>query len=240
MNGIISWLPGVCSRRFALLLFLLLRTFIAMLDALLKGAGLGLLLSISVGPVLFSIIKQSLTNGYRGGLSFVAGVSASDISLVFISNIFTQLFAQLKDFKTHIAVTGCIFLVTLGIYFLFFKKVQVNAEGNHLMIKFRKRDYARIFASGYLMNTLNPACILFWITWSTAFITHALDTRVVIFATCLVIVLGLDVAKVIMAGKIRNRLTPHNINIINRINGLILIGFGIALVWGLLVYGKRW
>ena len=106
------------------------------------------------------------------------------------------------------------------------------------MIKFRKRDYAKIFASGYLMNTLNPACILFWITWSTAFITHLLETRIIIFVTCLAIVLSLDIAKVVLAGKIRNRLTPHNINIINRINGLILIGFGIALVWGLLVYGE--
>jgi small neutral amino acid transporter SnatA (MarC family) len=33
-----------------------------------------------------------------------------------------------------------------------------------------------------------------------------------------------------LAGKIRKKLTPHNIHIINRINGLILIGFGIALI----------
>ncbi len=37
-----------------------------------------------------------------------------------------------------------------------------------------------------------------------------------------------------LAGKIRKRLTPHNIHIINRLNGIILIGFGIALIWGLL------
>jgi hypothetical protein len=42
-----------------------------------------------------------------------------------------------------------------------------------------------------------------------------------------------------LAGKIRKRLTPHNIHIINRINGFILIGFGIALIWGLLIYGDR-
>jgi threonine/homoserine/homoserine lactone efflux protein len=36
-----------------------------MLEAFLKGITLGLLLSISVGPVLFSVIKQSLNNGHK-------------------------------------------------------------------------------------------------------------------------------------------------------------------------------
>jgi threonine/homoserine/homoserine lactone efflux protein len=38
-----------------------------MFEAVLKGITLGLLLTISVGPVVFSIIKQSLNNGHRGG-----------------------------------------------------------------------------------------------------------------------------------------------------------------------------
>lgn len=210
-----------------------------MIEAIVKGLGFGLLLTIAVGPVLFSIIKQSLNNGHRGGLAFVAGVSASDIALVLISNIFTELFAQIKAYKTEIGIVGCIFLVTMGIYFLFFKKVKVNEEGQQLIIKFRKRDVAKIFLSGFFMNTLNPGILIFWITASTAVIQHTINNRIIIFVTCLLFVLLTDIAKVMLAGKIRNRLTPHNIHIINRINGVILIGFGIALIWGLLVYGNR-
>lgn len=209
-----------------------------MLEALLKGFTFGLLLSISVGPVLFSIIKQSLNNGHKGGFAFVFGVSASDITLVLVSNIFTELFRQISDFKTEIGIGGCVFLVSLGIFFLFFKKVKVNEEGKQIF-KFRKRDYAKIFISGYLMNTLNPSVFIFWIYASTAVINHSIHQRVIVFITCLAWMLGTDILKVILAGKIRNRLTPHNIHILNRINGLILIGFGIALIWGLLIYGKR-
>ena len=209
-----------------------------MFEALLKGITLGLLLSISVGPVLFSVIKQSLNNGHKGGMAFVFGVSASDISLVLVSNFFTQLFNELSEYKTEIGIAGCAFLVSLGIYFLFFKKVKVSEDGKQVFA-FRKRDYARIFLSGYFMNTLNPAVFIFWITVSTAVINHSIEQRIIIFATCLAVVLSLDIVKVMLAGKIRNRLTPHNIHIINRINGLILIGFGIALIWGLLIYGKR-
>ncbi len=209
-----------------------------MLEAIIKGLGFGLLLSISVGPVLFSIIKQSLNNGHKGGLTFVFGVSASDITLVLVSNIFTELFNSLKEYKTEVGIGGCIFLVTTGIYFLFFKKVKVNEEGKQVF-KFRKRDYAKIFLSGYFMNTLNPSVFIFWIYASTAVINHTIDERIIMFVTCLVWMLGADILKVFLAGKIRNRLTPHNIHILNRINGLLLIVFGIVMIWGLLIYGKR-
>jgi threonine/homoserine/homoserine lactone efflux protein len=89
------------------------------------------------------------------------------------------------------------------------------------------------------MNTLNPSVFIFWIYASTAVINHTINERIIVFVTCLTWMLGTDILKVMLAGKIRNRLTPHNIHILNRINGLLLIIFGIALIWGLIIYGKR-
>jgi len=210
-----------------------------MIEALVKGITLGLLLSISVGPVMFSIIKQSLNNGHTGGLAFIIGVSASDITMVLISNVFTQVFAALSSHKKEIAIAGSIFLISVGIYFLFFKKIKVNEEGQQVFVPFRKRDYARLALSGYFMNTLNPAVFLFWFTASTTFINHTLQQKLVLFLVCLAIVFSADIAKVMLAGKIRKKLTPHNIHIINRVNGIILIGFGLALIWGLLAYADK-
>ena len=210
-----------------------------MIEALLKGIMLGLLLSISVGPVMFSIIKQSLNNGHSGGLAFIIGVSASDLTMVLVSNVFTQLFATLSSHKKEIGIAGSIFLISVGVYFLFFKKIKVNEEGRQVFVPFRKRDYARIAFSGYLMNTLNPAVFLFWLTASTTFINHTLQQKLVLFLVCLAIVFSTDIAKVMLAGKIRKKLTPHNIHIVNRVNGIILIGFGLALIWGLLTYADK-
>ncbi len=39
-----------------------------------------------------------------------------------ISNVFTQLFAELKEYSSYIGIAGCAFLVSMGVYFLFFKK----------------------------------------------------------------------------------------------------------------------
>ncbi|HET9056436.1 MAG TPA: LysE family transporter [Chitinophagaceae bacterium] len=209
-----------------------------MVEALLKGVALGLLLSISVGPVLFSVIKQSLNNGHRGGLAFVAGVSFSDIALVTASNFFTEFFGSISEHKKPIGITGSLFLIAVGIYFTFFKKISVNAEGKITHTK-KSSDYIKIFLTGFFMNTLNPSVILFWLTTSTSFITLTLWNRFIIFSTCLGVVLSADIAKVMMAGKIRNKLTPHNIHMINRINGLILMAFGIILILGLLFYTNK-
>jgi threonine/homoserine/homoserine lactone efflux protein len=209
-----------------------------MIEAIIKGLGFGLLLSISVGPVLFSIIKQSLNNGPRGGLAFVLGVSASDISLVLVSNVFTVLFKQISGYRTEVGIAGCFFLAAMGVYFLFFKKVKVNEQGQQVF-KFRKRDYAKIFLSGFLMNTLNPAIFLFWITTSTAVSGQSIPQRWVIFGTCLLWMLLSDIFKVFLAGKIRQRLTPKIIHRLNQVNGIILIVFGIILAAGLLAWNRQ-
>lgn len=209
-----------------------------MAEALWKGLTLGLLLSISVGPVIFSILKQSINNGVKGGLAFVLGVSISDCSLAVLSNFFTELFAAFLERKTEIGIIGSTFLISVGIYFLFFKKVKVNEEGKQI-IKTRKRDYLKLVLAGFFMNTLNPAIIIFWLTTSTAFISNTLEERILIFGIALSFVLATDILKVVLAGKLRRRLTPKNIHLINRINGIILIGFGIALIAGLLFYGNR-
>lgn len=208
-----------------------------MLSALLKGLTLGIWLSLSVGPVLFSIIKQSLNNGHKGGLAFVFGVSLSDISLVLVSTVFTQLFARLTAYMTEIGIAGCIFLLTLGVYYFFFKKIKTK-DATESVFQFRRRDYVKIFASGFFMNTLNPAVFIFWVAASTGTIEHTVNERIVIFATCLAFVLGSDIAKVFLAAKIRNRLTPRNIHIVSRINGLILMVLGLLIIWDLLVLKK--
>ena len=89
-----------------------------MIEPLLKGLLLGLILSISIGPVIFAILKQSLTNGRKAGYVFVAGVSASDIALLTICNLFTGLFAMALNHKALIAMVGAGFLLIMGLYTL--------------------------------------------------------------------------------------------------------------------------
>lgn len=206
-----------------------------MLQNILKGLALGFVLVLSVGPIIFTIIKQSLTNGHKGGLSFVAGVWLSDIILVTLSNAFTSFVAELLEHKREIGIGGSIFLIAMGAYFVFLKKVKLTTSANNEVARFRKRDMAKIFASGFIINTLNPGVIIFWLGNATVLsLTHTLKQRIIIFSVCLLVNMAADVGKVMMAGKLGKRLTLHNLSIINKISGLILIGFGVVLAWGVI------
>jgi threonine/homoserine/homoserine lactone efflux protein len=212
-----------------------------MIEALVKGLILGLLLGVSVGPVIFSILKQSLNNGHRGGYAFIAGVAVSDILLVLICNMFTNLFDTVMEHELIIGIAGSSLLVALGVYNFFFRKVQTADNGMMKINNLRKRDMAGIFFSGFFMNSLNPGTLLFWfaatatITADSKLVDHPDQYRLVVFLTALLFNITADTTKVLLANKIRLKLTPHNIHIINRISGFILIGFGIAIVITMLV-----
>ncbi|MEY3539182.1 MAG: hypothetical protein RL188_599 [Bacteroidota bacterium] len=215
-----------------------------LLTPILKGLLLGLILSISIGPVIFAIIKQSLTNGKTAGYAFVAGVSSSDLVLLFVCNVFTSLFNLVLNHKSSIALAGAGFLCIMGIYTLFFKKLKLENMGDDATRKpINIKGIISSYFSGFLMNTLNPSVFLFWFAWTAAINNSAIETtnpiqyKLIVFGTCLGFVLLSDLLKVFLAGKLRPRLTEKNLVWINRISGIIILIFSAALLYSaLLIY----
>ncbi len=213
-----------------------------MLAPIFKGLLLGILLSISIGPVIFAILKQSLTNGHRAGYAFVAGVSASDISLLFVCNFFTSLFTLVLTHKNLIALGGAGFLLLLGLYTLLIKKISIedlSGENEKIM---GKRALLGVFISGFLMNALNPSVFLFWFAWTAAIGNDAAENnspvfyKVLVFGTCLLFVLASDLIKVVLAAKLRPKLTANNLTWINRVSGIIILIFSAALFYSALTF----
>ena len=215
---------------------------INMFAPILKGLLLGLILSISIGPVIFAIIKQSLTNGKRAGYAFVAGVSTSDISLLLVCNLFTSLFELVLEHKATIALLGAGFLLITGLYTLFFKKIVIENPEDANGAFSSKKDLIKSFFSGYLMNTLNPSVFLFWFAWTAAIGVTAADSKsplqykLIVFGTCLVFVLISDLLKVVLAGALRPRLTEKSLLWINRASAIIILTFSAALFYSAIRY----
>ena len=213
-----------------------------MFAPILKGLLLGLILSISIGPVIFAIIKQSLTHGKRSGYAFVAGVSTSDISLLLVCNLFTSLFELVLEHKATIALLGAGFLLISGLYTLFFKKIVIENTSEAGETSSSKIDLIKSFLSGYLMNTLNPSVFLFWFAWTAAIGASAAETnnpvqyKFIVFATCLVFLLLSDLIKVALASRLRPSLTEKNLIWINRLSAIIILVFSAALFFGALKY----
>lgn len=121
-----------------------------------------------------------------------------------------------------------------------FKKVDIRAAATEEVRNFSTTDFTKIALSGFLINTLNPNVIFFWLFNATTFAAlHGLRDRIIIFSVCLLINMLADVAKVMLAGKIRNSLTPRHILLINRISGTILVIFAAVLIYGVLFLDNK-
>jgi threonine/homoserine/homoserine lactone efflux protein len=204
------------------------------MEAVLKGLAISLLLVFSVGPLVFTVIKQSIVNGRTGGFSFIAGIWLSDLLIVVLSNVFSEVVTSLLHFKKAIGIFGSLFLVGMGIFYLFLKTIkQRSAEESAIRVS--GSTHARLIIAGFFINILNPAVIAFWLTTATTLaIANSVTDRIVIFSTCILVNFGADVGKVLLAGKLSKKLTHRNIVLINKISGLLLLIFGIALFLGVL------
>lgn len=205
-----------------------------MIEAILKGLAISLLLVVSVGPIVFTIIKQSIVNGQSGGFSFVAGIWLSDLLIVILSNAFSAIVTQLMDFKKLIGFTGSAFLIGMGFFYLFFKTIKLRSVED-AAIRISARTHAKLIASGFFINTLNPGVLAFWLTTATTLaVSNTVKERIIIFTTCVIVNLGADILKVMLADKLSKKLTHKNIVLINRISGSLLVLFGVALLLGVL------
>lgn len=204
-----------------------------MVAAIIAGLGLGVFLSVSVGPVIFAIIKYSINNGFRAGISFALGVSASDITFVLLGNLATAFISNLGAYTSAIGISGGILLICMGLYGLFLKKVKI-ATGDERPEMFGTRDYAKIWLGGYLMNTLNPGVILFWLGVCVANAPTSTGHRVIMYSVCLLFVLAADMLKVMVSDKIRHKLTLTNVMWLNRVAGGCMVLFGIILLYKVL------
>ncbi|SFE24670.1 Threonine/homoserine/homoserine lactone efflux protein [Chitinophaga sp. CF118] len=204
-----------------------------MISAILAGLGLGLFLSVSVGPVIFAIIKYSINNGFKAGISFALGVSFSDIMFVMTGILATSFITGLEEYKEYIGIGGGGLLIGMGLYGLLFKKVKIST-GDERPEMFRTHDYLKIWLGGFLMNTLNPGVILFWLGLSVANSATPMGHRIITYTVGLIWVLSTDVLKVFVADRIRHKLTLKTVVWLNRVAGASMILFGVILLYKVL------
>jgi threonine/homoserine/homoserine lactone efflux protein len=87
---------------------------------------------------------------------------------------------------------------------------------------------------GFFINLLNPFVWIFWLATATAVGSkfEFKTWRIVVFFTCtLGVIISTDLLKVFVAGKIKKFLTQRLMRNINYVSGVILIAFGLYLIY---------
>ncbi|MFI5163309.1 MAG: LysE family translocator [Sphingobacteriales bacterium] len=196
-----------------------------MIEAIIRGIGIGLVLTFLTGPVFFALIKTSIEKGFHAGVSLALGVVSSDVVFVGAILFGSQYFDISNQDKRNAGVVGCIVLLALGIYYIF-KKSKIN-YGNKVPTRLERTGY---FLKGFLMCILNPTLLLHWtivITTASTLYIYGVPNRSlkigVMFLTILVVQFGLDTTKAFYANKLRDKISVKFVHRLNEVAGIALI-----------------
>lgn len=198
-----------------------------MLTALINGIGVGIVLSFLTGPVFFSLIKTSVEKGFRAGASLAIGVFLSDLGYILVALYGARNIELTPTIKLYMGIFGSLFLIAIGTYYLVKKKTHdYNAE----TVVPSKTGY---FIKGFLMNTLNPFVLVYWIgVISFLTLDDGLKKEEMLgfFLAALLTIVSSDITKAYVASRIRHMLSPAVLLWMNRIAGIALLIFGIQML----------
>ena len=158
------------------------------------------------------------------------GISASDILFVYmILKGVTELLEEPRV-RFWASIIGVGLLIIFGL-FTFFKPPRIMPRHEQHSPKGTKR----IFLTGFFFNLFNPSTIIFWL--SIVSIVHINlgytgNEKVYFFTGILCTILSTDLLKSYLAQKLKHFLTIRAVSIINKTVGVILIGFGVRLLFG--------
>jgi len=193
-------------------------------EVVIEGIGLGLLLSILVGPAFFMLIDTSITRGFKKAFVLDMGIVLSDILLILI------LYFSAAGYLSKVIESPLVKLIGGLLFFLFGLSSFVDRYSS---IKF-STGLKTQFAKGFLINFLNPSVIIFWLVSvsliASEYKSHEFMTFV-FFASAIGTTFSMDVLKIIAAVKIRRFLSGRQMMRIKLVTGSIMIGFGMFLIY---------
>ncbi|MDI9341754.1 MAG: LysE family transporter [Sediminibacterium sp.] len=192
-----------------------------------------LLLTFSFGPAFFALINTGIKYGYKSGSALAIGIVASDFLLclliIFLVSIgATNLIHDEKNQRFMGIMAGLVLVIFGALYFR--KPVKKSEE----VIEIKLPSTTAMLLKGFFLNILNPTVWLLWLGNVTA-VSKSLDYSVIkmiiYFGITLGLVLSVEVAKVALAGRIKVFLTERIMHMVNTITGVLLIIFGLVLIY---------
>ena len=198
------------------------------MNAIWEGYLVGLAMIIFIGPVFFTLLKSTLHYGTRFGFALAIGILASDLMIVFLCSTFSTNFLLNSQLKLFSYLLGSIVLLSIGIKYILKPSLVSEVHTNRL-----KKNLLSAFCKGFLVNTINPFVFIVWmgtIAYAESKYVEKINVQLFI-GSALLGILTTDVFKVILSGKLKKYLSPQFLKKIFLFIGIILISFGIRLLY---------
>jgi threonine/homoserine/homoserine lactone efflux protein len=203
-----------------------------MFEDIIRAVPFGVILAFTIGPVFFVLLETSVTKGFKSALIFDLGVMFADIVFIIVAFFSTnKLLDKIKD-DPNFLVFGGVLLVVYG----FISFIKTSKSFRDIVKEYHRIDiqkkYGKLFLKGFLLNFINIGVLLGWV----AFIVLAnslTDTKegvIVFLSTILIVYFLIDLVKIGVSKKLKNKLTPRLIFKTKKIIALVILGFGVLLL----------
>ncbi len=207
-----------------------------MIQDIFMAIPLGVLLCFLIGPVFFIVLETAATKGFRAAIVFDLGVVTADFVFIAIA-VFSsyRLINAIKD-QPALYIFGGLIMITYGVIsFLKLKKHSANLDESeeNIQLELVKKDYRSLYFKGFFLNFINVGVLGFWFLIFLTFapVLQLKTPRLLIFFSSVIITyLLVDIAKMMLAKKLKSKMTPVNILKIKKLTSVLLIVFGISIM----------
>lgn len=204
-----------------------------MVQDVLTAIPLGFFLAFLLGPVFFVLLETAVLKGFRAAMTFDIGVILADVVFLLIAYFSTsKLLNSIKDDPALFIFGGCI-LTTYGIMTYLKQKKEVQRPTPRDFKKLKRSDLLELFGKGFLLNFVNIGVLGFWLGLIIVFgpsMEMQPDRLLVFFATVILTYLFMDILKILLAKKLKHKLTPTRIFRLKKIISIIIMIFGVVLI----------
>ncbi len=192
-----------------------------------------LLLTFSFGPAFFALLNTSIKHGPREGSLLATGVIVSDLFVcllvIALINLGATNFIQDEKNQRFMGILAGLVLVVFGSFY--FKK---PVTGTNETIEIQSPTAWVLLLKGFFLNLLNPTVWLLWLGNVTAVsktLEYSTIKMFIYFGITLGLTLTVEISKAYLASKIKKYLTDKLMHTINLATGILLVIFGIVLVY---------
>ena len=203
---------------------------------LLKGLIVGFVIAVPIGPIGILCARRTLTQGRMAGFVSGMGAATADVFYGFVAAFGMTFISEiLTGYQFWIRLAGGAFLCFLGIR-TFIEK----PERKSLCSMFRKKKrHAGMYTSTFFLTLMNPMTIF---SLAAVFAGLGLAGAKGDILSALILVLGVFLGSVLwwlllfgVFSVFKRRFNRREMQRINRIAGMIIMGFGLLAFASLLV-----
>jgi len=196
------------------------------MDALIYGFGTGMILSVMLGTVFFTLIQNSIDNGILSSIFIIAGVIFSDVLMITVGHFNAQLIPPGGTTEMIVRMLGAAFLLIYGV-------LNLTGSKHILYPKSGKRNISLQFTKGFLLNLLNPGNFIAWLAIATqlslVFNYTASQANAFYFGALSAIFIN-EIIISYSASKLKRFFNEQLLNRLGYVIGVIFIGFAIYLL----------